>query len=125
MSITVLDTCSAMRRILQAPAADRADLLRSMLEPIRGLYRYHPGELDLVAMHLQQSGFPIDRDEERCLDALETLAAADAWKRMQRAVDDAFAVLREATPGLEVPDIDVLFVLGDRVTTISWGPARE
>ena len=103
MSITVLDTYSAMRRILLAPVADRVDLLRSMLEANKGMYRFHPGELDLVAVHLQSSGFPVDRDEERCLDALETLAAAGAWERMQRALDDALAVLLEATPGLRGP----------------------
>lgn len=113
MSITVHDTFSAMKRILLAPAADRAGLLRSMLEPSRGMYRYHPGEVDLVAMHLQTSGFPIDRDEERCLDAVETLIAAGAQERMQRAADDALAVLLEAKPELEVPDISVLLVLGD------------
>ncbi|TDB82000.1 peptidase [Micromonospora sp. KC721] len=113
MSITVLDTYSAMKRIVLAPVADRIDLLRSMLEPTRGMYRYYPGEVDLVAMHREASGFPIDRDEARCLDALETLAAAGAWERMQRALDDAFAVLLEANPGLEAPDITVLFVLGD------------
>ncbi|GLW12702.1 hypothetical protein Misp01_78300 [Microtetraspora sp. NBRC 13810] len=58
MSISVLDTYSAMRRILLAPVADRVDLLGSMLEPTRGMYRYHPGEVDLVAMHLAASGFP-------------------------------------------------------------------
>ncbi|MEN3536769.1 DUF2268 domain-containing putative Zn-dependent protease [Microbispora sp. ZYX-F-249] len=124
MSITVLDTYSAMRRILPAPAADRADLLRSMLEPIRGMYRYQPGEVDLVAVHRETSGFPIDRDEERCLDALETLAAAGAWERMQRAFDDALDVLLEATPGLEAPDITVLFVLGDPADEHFMGPCR-
>ncbi|MEU6431832.1 DUF2268 domain-containing putative Zn-dependent protease [Microbispora sp. NPDC046973] len=124
MSITVLDTYSAMRRILLAPVADRADLLRSMLEPIRGMYRHHPGEVDLVAVHLQTSGFPIDRDEERCLDALETLAAAGAWQRMRRALDDALAVLLEATPGLEAPDITVLLVLGDPGDEHFMGPCK-
>ncbi|MEI5011457.1 DUF2268 domain-containing putative Zn-dependent protease [Streptomyces sp. PmtA] len=124
MSITVLDTYSAMRRILLAPVADRVDLLRSMLEPTRGMYRYHPGEVDLVAMHLEASGFPIDRDEERCLDALETLAAAGAWERMQRALDDALTVLLEATPGLGSPDITVLFVLGDPGDGHFMGPCQ-
>ncbi|MFJ8696823.1 hypothetical protein [Streptomyces roseolilacinus] len=78
MSITVPDTCSAMRRIPLAPVADRVDLLRPMLEPSRGMYRHHPGEVDLVALHLGASGCPVGRDEERCLDALETLAAAGA-----------------------------------------------
>lgn len=122
MSITVLDTYSAMRRILLAPVADRVDLLRSMLEANKGMYRFHPGELDLVAVHLQSSGFPVDRDEERCLDALETLAAAGAWERMQRALDDALAVLLEATPGLQAPEITVLVVLGDPGDKHFMGP---
>ncbi|MGW4404116.1 DUF2268 domain-containing protein [Nonomuraea sp. NPDC004702] len=124
MSITVLDTCSAMRRILLAPVADRAGLLRSMLEPNAGMYRYYPGEVDLVSVHLQTSGFPIDRDEERCLDALDTLEAAGAWERMRRALDDALAVLTEATPGLAVPDITVLFVLGDPADEHFMGPCK-
>ncbi|MEU0513546.1 MULTISPECIES: DUF2268 domain-containing protein [Amycolatopsis] len=124
MSITVLDSCSAMRRILRAPVAERPELLRSMLEANRGMYRYFPGELDLVALHLQSSGFPIDRDEERCLAALDTLEAAGAWERMQRALDDALAVLAEANPGLEVPDITVLFVLGDPGDQHFMGPCK-
>ncbi|MEV3979043.1 DUF2268 domain-containing putative Zn-dependent protease [Nonomuraea sp. NPDC049758] len=124
MSITVLDTCSAMRRILLAPMADRAGLLRSMLEPNAGMYRYYPGEVDLVSVHLQTSGFPIDRDEERCLEALDTLEAAGAWERMRRALDDALAVLLEATPGLAVPDITVLFVLGDPADEHFMGPCQ-
>jgi len=124
MSITVLDTYSAMRRILLAPVADRVDLLRSMLEANTGMYRYHPGEVDLVAVHRETSGFPIDRDEERCLAALETLAAAGAWERMRRALDDALAVLLEATPGLEAPDITVLFVLGDPGDDHFMGPCK-
>ncbi|CAL9651143.1 DUF2268 domain-containing protein [Streptomyces albus] len=124
MSITVLDTYSAMRKILLAPAADRVDLLRALLETNRGMYRHHPGELDLVAVHRQSSGFPIDRDEERCLDALETLAAAGAWERMQSALEKGLAVLLEATPGLEVPDITVLFLLGDPADEHFMGPCK-
>ncbi|HUR05348.1 MAG TPA: DUF2268 domain-containing putative Zn-dependent protease [Nonomuraea sp.] len=124
MSITVLDTYSAMKQILRAPVADRVDLLRSMLEPIKAMYRYNPGEVDLVAVHLETCGFPIDRDEERCLDALETLAAAGAWERMQRALDDALAVLLEATPRLTAPDITVLFVLGDPGDEHFMGPCQ-
>lgn len=123
MTITVLDTYAAMKQILQAPVADRVDLLRSMLEPVKDMYRYFPGEVDLVAMHQQASGFPVDRDEERCLDALETLAAAGAWERMQRALDDALAVQLAATPGLEVPDITVLFLLGDPGDDHFMGPS--
>ncbi|MFW5418256.1 peptidase [Nocardiopsis sp. CNT-189] len=113
MTITVVDTYTTMKKILRAPAAERAGLLRSMLEHVKGMYRFAPGEVDLVEMHRMSFGFPIDRDERRCLDALEALAEAGAWKRMQRALDDALAVQLAAVPGLEAPDITVLPVLGD------------
>lgn len=123
MTITVLDTCSTMKQILRAPAADRVDLLRSMLEPVSGMFRYFPGDVDLVAMHGMASGFPIDRDEERCLEALETLASARAWERMQKALDQAVAVQLAATPELAVPDITVLVVLGDPGDAHFMGPS--
>lgn len=123
VTITVLDSYSATKRILQAPVAERDDLLRSMLEPTAGMYRYYPGEVDLVAFHRQSAGFPLDRDEQRCLDALETLAAAGAWQRMQSAVDRAAAVLLDATPGFRAPDITVLLVLGDPGDTNFMGPS--
>lgn len=123
MTITVPDTLSAMRDILRAPAADRAGLLESMLEPVRPMYRYAPGEVDPVDMHLRSAGFPLDRDEERCLDALETLVAADALGRMRKALDDALAALKAAAPDLDVPDITVLFVLGDPADAVFMEPS--
>lgn len=123
MTITVLETDVTMRRILLAPNADRAALLQAMLEPMSGMYRYFPGEVDLVAMHAMGSGFPIDRDEQRCLEALDVLESAGAWQRLRRALDDALAVQLAATPGLEVPDITVLFVLGDPGDAHFMGPA--
>ncbi|MFJ8819896.1 DUF2268 domain-containing protein [Amycolatopsis thermoflava] len=113
MTITVLDTYPAMRRILRAPREERAALLEEMLRPAAGMYRYFPGEVDLVAMHRMGSGFPLDRDEDRCLEALEALHDADAWGRIEGALRDAVAVQLEATPDLAVPDITVLIVLGD------------
>ncbi|MFI9505650.1 DUF2268 domain-containing protein [Nocardia sp. NPDC052566] len=113
MTITVLDSYSAMKNILRAPQADRAGLLGTMLEQVRGMYRYAPGEVDLIGMHHQSAGFPLDRDEQRCLEALETMAAAGVWDRMQRALDEAHEVLVAANPGLVAPDITVLLVLGD------------
>ncbi len=98
-------------------------MLHSMLEPVSGMYRYFPGDVDLVDMHRQAAGFPLDRDEDRCLDALETLVAAGAWERMQHALDDALAVQSAATPGLAVPDITVLFVLGDPGDAHFMGPS--
>ncbi|WP_027945773.1 DUF2268 domain-containing protein [Amycolatopsis taiwanensis] len=123
MTITVLDTYPAMREILRAPQAGRSALLRAMLEPAAGMYRYFPGEVDLVAMHQMSSGFPLDRDGERCQEALEELHNADAWGRISRALDDALAVQLAATPGITVPDITVLIVLGDSADEHFMGPS--
>ena len=49
------------------------------------MYRFVPGEVDLVAMHRMSMGFPLDRDEQRCLEALQALHDADAWGRIGRA----------------------------------------
>jgi uncharacterized protein YjaZ len=123
MAITVLDTCPAMREILRAPLADRAALLQAMLEPAAGMYRYFPGEVDLVAMHGMGSGFPLDRDEERSREALEALHDAGAWGRIGRALDEALAVQLAATPGVSAPDITVLIVLGDPGDALFMGPS--
>lgn len=112
-----------MKQILRAPADEREDMLRMMLDPIAGMYRHYPGEVDPVALHRQSAGFPLDRDEQRCRDALETLAAAGAWERMQRALDEAAAVLLAATPGFRPPDITVLLVLGDPGDAIFMEPS--
>lgn len=122
MTIKVLDTYPAMREILEAPQADRAGLLRAMLEPAAGMYRYFPGEVDLVVMHGMSSGFPLDRDEKRCREALRALHEAGAWQRIQRALDDALAVQLAATPGITAPDITVLVVLGDPGDAHFMGP---
>ncbi|NEW44102.1 DUF2268 domain-containing protein [Nocardia cyriacigeorgica] len=123
MTITVLDSYSAMKQILRAPAADREGMLRSMLDPMAGMYRHFPGEVDLVGLHRQSAGFPLDRDEQRCLDAIDTLAAAGAWECMQQALDDAEAVLLAATPGFQAPDITVLLLLGDPGDATFMGPS--
>lgn len=111
MTIDVIDTFSAMRRILTAPLADRPRLLEEMLRPVAGLYRYFPGEPDLVALHHMGSGFRVDRDEPRALAALEALDGV--WERVATALDDAVALQLTATPGIRVPDIQVVIVLGD------------
>lgn len=122
MTITVLDTYPAMREILRSPQADRPALLKAVLEPAAGMYRHFPGEVDLVAMHRMGSGFPLDRDEQRCREALEALHDADAWHRVERALNDALAVQLAATPDLTVPDITVLIVLGDPGDAHFMGP---
>ncbi|MEU0490100.1 DUF2268 domain-containing putative Zn-dependent protease [Nocardiopsis sp. NPDC006139] len=113
MEITVVDTRTGMERVLRAPAEDRPGLLAEMLEPVRGMYRFAPVEVDLVDVHLRGMGFPLDRDEERCLAALEDLARADAWNRIGAAMERGAARLAEAVPGLEPHDVTVLLTLGD------------
>lgn len=113
MTITILDTASGMRSVLDAPEAERPARLRAMLEPVADMYRYFPGEVDLLAMHTMGSGFPIDRSLDRVVDGLDRLVAADAWGRISRALDAAVATQLDAVPGLVVPDITVLLVLGD------------
>ncbi|WP_181784018.1 DUF2268 domain-containing protein [Pseudonocardia pini] len=113
MTFTVLDTGPAMREILHADAQDRAHLLRAMVEPAAGMYRYFPGEPDLVRMHALGSGFPLDRDVDRSLDGLRRLEEANAWERIRDALQAAAAVLERADPGVRVPDAVVLLVLGD------------
>jgi uncharacterized protein YjaZ len=123
MTITVLDTYPAMLEILRAPDVDRPALLQAMLEPAAGMYRYFPGEVDLVAMHRMSSGFPLDRDQEQCIDALAALHDADAWGRIERALEHALTVQLAATPGITVPDLTVLLVLGDPGDTHFMGPS--
>lgn len=84
-----------------------------MLQPAAGMYRYFPGEVDLVLMHRMASGFPIDRDTHQCLEALEALHAAGAWDRIGRALQRAVDVQVAATPGITVPNITVLIIIGD------------
>lgn len=113
MSVTVLDTHTSMQAVLTAPASERPDAVRAMLQPAAGMYKYFPGEVDLVQMHRMSFGFPIDGDDARCLDAIETLHAADAWGRIDRALTDALAVQQAAIPELDAPDVTVCLVLGN------------
>ncbi|QRY83331.1 peptidase [Tsukamurella tyrosinosolvens] len=113
MKITVLDTYTAMREILRAPEGQRAALLEEMWRPVAGMYRYFPGPVDLVAMHAASSGFPLDRDTEACLDAIELLRAADAWGRIERALRTAADRLAESLRRVDLPEVTVLLVVGD------------
>ncbi|WP_242676712.1 hypothetical protein [Rhodococcus sp. ABRD24] len=92
MTITVLDTFTGMDTVLRAPTAERSARLTAMLTPMAGMYRFFPGEVDLEAMHRMSFGFPADRENEACRDALAMLHDADAWGRISRALDDALAI---------------------------------
>lgn len=111
--IDVLGSGAAIEAILRAPREQRAGLLRETLQPIAGIYRYFPGDIDLVSMHAMGSGFPIDGDDKQCLESLDVLRGADAWGRIGRALNAALAVQLAATPDIDVPDITVLLMLGN------------
>ncbi|MFG1791091.1 DUF2268 domain-containing protein [Nocardia sp. NPDC049149] len=113
MTITVLDSYSSMRAILTAPLADRPALLQAMLEPMADMYKYMPGAQDLVQVHHMSSGFRVDREVDGALAGLATLHEAGAWERIEGALNSALAVQLAATPGIVVPDITALIVLGD------------
>ena len=124
MTFTVLDTATGMRETLTAPLRERSDRLRQMLTPMQEMYRYFPGEADVVALHAMGQGFPLDRRTDEVLTALDQLEAADAWTRIEAALQTGADVHTEALPGLEVPDIAVLLVLGDPDDESFMGPAR-
>ncbi len=104
MAITVLDTAASMEEIFRSPLDERPRLLRQMLAPTLGMYRYFPGEVDLVALHHMSDGFRVDREDERPPPALAALTEADAWRRVEVAATLALAHQLAATPGAAVPD---------------------
>lgn len=113
MTITVLDTDTAMREILAAPTGLRADVARPYFEQIRGMYSYFPGEVDVVAMHHMGGSFRLDTDDERYVPALDRMVQADLWSRVETALQAAVAVQLAATPDITVPDLTVYLVLGN------------
>ncbi|WP_405159905.1 DUF2268 domain-containing protein [Nocardia sp. NBC_01499] len=113
MTITVLDSYTATRSILTAPLAERPEALRRMLEPTADMYRYFPGTPDLVELHHMSSGFRVDREVDGALAGLAALHDAQAWDRIEAALNSALSVQLNATPDIQVPDIQVMIVLGD------------
>lgn len=113
VTITVLDSYTEMRATLTAPLAERPALLRRMLEPTTGMFRYFPGTPDLVEFHHLGGAFRVDREVDGALAGLEALHDAGAWDRIEAAMNAALEVQLDATPDIEVPDIQVMMVLGD------------
>ncbi|RLQ81569.1 DUF2268 domain-containing protein [Mycetocola zhadangensis] len=124
MTITVLNTAEGMAAVLDSPTSLRPEKLRGVLEPVRGMYRYFPGEVDLMAMHEMSSGFPLEARADEVRNALDRLGAAGAWERVERALVDAIDVQLRATPDIEVPDITVLLMLGNPDDDYFMGPGR-
>lgn len=113
MTISVIDSASGMNRVLTADAKDRADLIRDMWAPMAGMYHFIPGGVDMATVHQQNFGFRPDSAIEQVREGLESLVAADAWTRIEKALEDGVAALTSADPGVTIPDLNVLLVLGD------------
>lgn len=113
MTISVIDSAADMSRVLAADAEDRADLIRGMWAPMAGMYHFVPGGVDMATVHQQNFGFRPDAAIEQVREGLESLVAADAWTRIGKALEDGAAALTSADPGVTIPDLNVLLVLGD------------
>lgn len=116
MNITLIDSAASMRRILDAPIPDRADLVRDLWEPMAGMYRFVPGGLDIFDAHALNFGFPVEASgtvEQQVREGLDALVAADAWTRIEGALARGITELTAANPDLVVPDLRVLLMLGD------------
>ena len=113
MTISMIDSASGMNRVLTADAKDRADLIRDMWAPMAGMYHFIPGGVDMATVHQQNFGFRPNSAIEQVREGLESLVAADAWTRIEKALEDGVAALTSADPGVTIPDLNVLLVLGD------------
>jgi uncharacterized protein YjaZ len=113
MTISMIDSASAMTRILNATPEARPDLVREMWAPMAGMYHFIPGGLDMADVHRQNFGFDADANADRLGEGLDALITADAWRRIEAALETGIAALKAATPGPAVPDLTVLLILGD------------
>src|SRR5699024_8173180 len=86
MPFTALGIAAGMREVLTASHDRREDRLRQMLAPMQDMYRYFPGEVDLVALHAMGQGFPLEGRTEEVLDAVDQLEEAEAWTRIEVAL---------------------------------------
>ena len=113
MTISVIDSATSMRRVLAAGPSDRAALIREMWSPLAGMYHFIPGGVDMATVHRQNFGFDWQASVEPIQEGLERLIKADAWNRIACALESGTVALRSTTSDIEVPDLQVLLVLGD------------
>ncbi|GHA21118.1 hypothetical protein GCM10010329_50720 [Streptomyces spiroverticillatus] len=117
MKIVVHDTAAAHLRLLRLPVAERLAALREILDPLhRFIAPAMGGHADLVAIHEQGVGFPLDGDDTRLAAAVEQMRQARVWERIEArlaaARDRLVAAAEEAD--LRVPEtVHVVLTLGD------------
>ncbi|MFJ3950640.1 DUF2268 domain-containing protein [Streptomyces sp. Je 1-4] len=113
MKIVVHDTASAMLDLLQRPLEERPDALREMLSPLQSAMSI-AGDMDLVQIHQQGSGFRLDREDPRYVPALRQMQDAGVWDRVEDSLTAAWERISDAAPGIEHADtVHVVLVLGD------------
>lgn len=113
MTVTMIDSATGMRAMVGQPLAEWQAAARRLWEPMAGMYFFIPGGPDLVAVHTQNFGFGPAVDKDEVLGAIEALEQADAWSRVERALEAGLQALGSANPALAFPDLTVLLVLGD------------
>lgn len=113
MTISMIDSASAMARVLDAAPDMRADLVREMWAPMAGMYHFVPDGLDMTSVHRQNFGFDWENSSDQLREGLRMLVDADAWRRVAGALEAGVAALKAADPSVIVPDLTVLLVIGD------------
>jgi len=113
MTISLIDSASAMARVLDAAPDMRADLVRDMWAPMAGMYHFIPAGLDMASVHRQNFGFDWENSSDQLREGLKMLVDADAWRRVAGALETGVAALKAADPSVIVPGLTVLLVLGD------------
>ncbi|MDJ0319887.1 hypothetical protein [Pseudarthrobacter sp. PS3-L1] len=113
MTLSIVDTKNGLEAVPKAHEAERTQTLRSALTPLEGMFRYFPGEIDLLMMHSMSFGFSLDLPHEETQQGLNLLHNADAWERVETALSTAAKHQLAATAGIDIPDIKVLIMLGN------------
>ncbi len=113
MTVTMIDSASAMRQMLDASPEQWPEKSRHMWEPMAGMYFFIPSGPDLVAVHGQNFGFGPSAPKDEVRDSIEVLEQADAWGRIERSLTAGLDELASANPELTMPDLTVLLLLGD------------
>lgn len=102
-----------MLDLLQRPLEERPDALREILNPLQSALSVM-GDVDLVQMHCQGSGFRLDREDPRYLPALRQMQDAEVWNRIEDTLAAAWQRINGAVPGIKHAEtVHVVLVLGD------------
>lgn len=113
MTMTMIDSAAHMRAMVSSSQEQWPGAARNLWGPMAGMYFFIPGGPDLAAVHTQNFGFGPDASKNEILGAIEALERADAWGRIQRALEAGLRNLGSTNPALTLPDLTVLLVLGD------------